>query len=328
MAKTSKNEDIINLLEEFVNTEEVELILPRIIFDEFERNKDRIIADAGRSLSSHFKKVKEMIVEHGKDDEKENILSHINDIDKKIPNLGENAIKSISNIEKLMKMANVINITDKIKLNAVQRAIDKIAPFHLSKNSVGDAIIIEAFNEYRLQNSPQDFKIIFVTHNINDFSSKTGNQKTPHDDLIPIFDNNKSYYFIDLLEALNFINPDLVEEVEDLNNWDFEFRNYSEILKIEREFEQKIWYRRHKYREYLINEGKIRIIKRDEFETADTQSTIIDDIWKGALKSAKKVEKIYGKENLQFDDFEWGMINGKLSALRWVIGDNWDNLDT
>lgn len=28
------------------------------------------------------------------------------------------------------------------------------------------------------------------------------------------------------------------------------------------------------------------------------------------------------------DDFEWGMINGKLSALRWIMGYDWDFLDT
>jgi hypothetical protein len=40
------------------------------------------------------------------------------------------------------------------------------------------------------------------------------------------------------------------------------------------------------------------------------------------------MEKKYGKRNLLVDDFGWGMFNGKLSALRWVLGDDWDMLDT
>jgi hypothetical protein len=47
------------------------------------------------------------------------------------------------------------------------------------------------------------------------------------------------------------------------------------------------------------------------------------------LKAARRLEKKYGKENLgPYSKFEWGMINGKLSALRWVFGDDWDMLDT
>ena len=169
---------------------------------------------------------------------------------------------------------------------------------------------------------------MFITHNVNDFSTKNGNQKLPHEDFSEIFDSPKSQFFINLPEALNSINPDLVDEVEFENDWDFEFRSFSEILDIENELEQKIWYNRHKNREHLIATGKIKLIDRNDFNIETSSKNIVKDIWEGALESAKKVEDIYGKENLTFDDFEWGMINGKLSALRWVIGDEWDNLDT
>ena len=328
IAKTSKGEEILNLLSEFIDRNEAIIILPEIIISEFDRNKERIVADAGKSLSSHFKKVKEMVAEHADQDSKQHILTQLNDIDKKIPTFGENAFQSIIRIAEIMKNAEIIDVSDEIKLSATQRAIDKKAPFHLSKNSIGDAIIIESYNYYKIQNTAQEFNLMFITHNVNDFSLKNGNQKLPHEDLADIFDTSKSQYFINLPEALNSINPDLVDEIEYENDWDFEFRSFSEILEIEKELEQKIWYNRHKYRENLIKTGKIKLIDRNEFDIKTSQGNIVKDIWEGALESAKKVEDIYGEENLSFDDFNWGMINGKLSALRWVIGDDWDNLDT
>jgi len=52
-------------------------------------------------------------------------------------------------------------------------------------------------------------------------------------------------------------------------------------------------------------------------------------MWKGALASAKRAEEEVGLEKLgPWDDFELGMINGKLSALRWVLGEVWDELYT
>jgi len=48
-----------------------------------------------------------------------------------------------------------------------------------------------------------------------------------------------------------------------------------------------------------------------------------------SFESSKASRKKYGIESLgPHSDFDWGMLNGKLSALRWIFGDEWDMLDT
>jgi len=41
------------------------------------------------------------------------------------------------------------------------------------------------------------------------------------------------------------------------------------------------------------------------------------------------MERKYGRDALgPYPTFDWGMMNGKLSALRWALGEDWDMLDT
>jgi hypothetical protein len=47
------------------------------------------------------------------------------------------------------------------------------------------------------------------------------------------------------------------------------------------------------------------------------------------LAAMKRTEEELGPNNIgPWSDFEWGTLNGKLSAIRWVLGDEWDTLDT
>lgn len=91
-------------------------------------------------------------------------------------------------------------------------------------------------------------------------------------------------------------------------------RSLDEVSDACEEFLDKIWFNRHLSLRYRVeHEGE----------------AIAPEIWQGALKSAQRVIDKYGELNLgPYSDFEWGMLNGKLSALRWVLGDEWDMLDT
>jgi hypothetical protein len=86
------------------------------------------------------------------------------------------------------------------------------------------------------------------------------------------------------------------------------------VLKAEGEFFDRVWYDRHQVLRRLERGGRRK--------TAS-------DIMKAAQKEAIQLEKKYGKKNLgPYSDFDWGMVNGKLSALRWLLGEEWDMLDT
>lgn len=91
-------------------------------------------------------------------------------------------------------------------------------------------------------------------------------------------------------------------------------RSMEEVADVAEEFVEKIWFDRHLSLRYRVEQGI---------------ETVTPQIWAGALKSAERVIRKYGEENLgPYSDFEWGMLNGKLSALRWVLGEEWDMLDT
>ena len=110
------------------------------------------------------------------------------------------------------------------------------------------------------------------------------------------------------------VSTKLETDDDEPEEYTIEPRTMDEVAEAAYQFVEKIWFDRHLSLKYKVEKG---------IETVDPQ------IWEGALKSAEKMIQKYGEENLgPYSDFEWGMLNGKLSALRWVLGEDWDMLDT
>jgi hypothetical protein len=329
IAKNPDQRKILGVIDELINSKDLTLLLPKTIISEFDSNKEKIIRESSKSLSGVIKRVKQAVSTLGEKTSRKNVIDHLNDVDYKIPYLQYAINDSIDIIENLFRKAIVVDLNEQIKLRAAQRAIEKKAPFHSGKNSMNDAILIETYGDLLNKRNKKKINFAFVTHNKSDFSKPNGNENDPHPDFEKFFNKPWSKYSINLTKTIQSIDLELVTELmieqEELEQ---EPRKLSEILIAEKELFDKIWYDRHQSWLYKILNGEQKIVERktgQKYIPNETPREVFDL----ARKAAKKVERKYGKRNLgPWNDFEWGMINGKLSALRWILGDEWDNLDT
>ena len=117
-------------------------------------------------------------------------------------------------------------------------------------------------------------------------------------------------------------NGDKVEWLPDDENPGEEYpmillRNDDAIQGAYQEFWDKIWWNR--------NVARLQRIASAQESMSESQ---LDALCQGT-PALERIVKKYGRENLGWSDFEWGLLCGRMSALRWVRGAEWDeSLDT
>jgi hypothetical protein len=98
-------------------------------------------------------------------------------------------------------------------------------------------------------------------------------------------------------------------------------RGLVEIMEASSEADDRVWYER----------SCRNMIHTQDHPMNPVVAIPPPDILSGALRAQMRMEEKYGQESLREsseDNFDIGMLNGKLSALRWLLGSPWDMLDT
>lgn len=330
LADSDDHEPLLGALETLCSQHVIDIVVPQIVRDEFARNKDRVIRESGRSLAGALKRARGAVWTHDNKRKRRSAAEVLGDIELKLNNSPDNTARAITRIEKIFAEAFPCETNAEAMLQASNRALQKKAPFHNGRNNFADALILELYGQL-VKNGTGRY--VFVTLNTKDFGVVNADQRLPHPDISQHFSRIKSRYFTKLIDALRALRPNQFAEAMFEHEFTMAPRRASEISDAIEELLSRIWYDRHMVTIQKIQTGKTRIIASKDFGPQHYRDSahgklIVDRILKGAQKSAKRMERKYGKDNLgPYSKFEWGMMNGKLSALRWVFGDEWDMLD-
>jgi len=301
-----------------VHQGEIELLVPPVVVDEFERNRKRVEASMTASVAQRFKLMKQDLGDYGGTDYEQALLV-VDELAHEVPLIGAMTTHNFDEVLELLRGGCAVEATDDERRQVVKRGLSKLAPFHRSRNSVADALLIELYASETRKVDLTTEPHAFVTTNSDDFSLPSGDKREPHPDLADLFASDGSKYGLGV-DGLNTIMLDhFGEELEELfEETDFqeEPRRLAEISTAEQEMFDSVSYHRSLQHEYrLLNEGQ-----NDE---AERHFGI-------ARAGRERVEARYTQPGQlgPYTDFELGMLNGKLSALRWVLGAEWDFLDT
>lgn len=304
IAKRRDGQRLVVPLRVFAAQGRLELLVPQVVVDEFTRNRPRVEASVTAAVKGRFKELRRDLHEYG-DGSRQDWLEEMS---YHIPIVSAAALQNFREIDELLRGGQILEPGRVEYERTIKRGLDKRAPLHRNKNSVADALLIALFVS-QVENAGESDRLAFATLNFEDFSEHNGDRRLPHPDIAPIFnDTNSRYlYSVDALHAVlvDWFGDEYGEMAEEFDVIHDEPRTLSEILEAEREFFDKVWYVRT-----LILDEKV---KRGEQEPLD------NEILKGRDSNLKRIEDEYGVDELgPWDDWEWGFVNGKLSALRWA----------
>jgi hypothetical protein len=317
LAKRRHGQRLLRPLQRFVEDGLVELLVPQVILDEFDRNREGVEKSMTTSLTERIKAFRKELTAYAENDYGDEELTLFDQWAHQVSLSGALTTRNFDDICSLLAVGRRLEPTSDERDRVVARALAKAAPCHRQRNSVADALLIEMYTTV-IGSAGPGAAYAFVTTNSDDFSAARGDKRKPHDDLADAFAAEHSTYRLGvdgLEECLRDELGDYLDQLIGEMYFPDDLRGLDEILAAEKEMFDKVWYERS--------------IRHDRELLTDGKHEELEEHRRIAAPGRERVEKTYGVDNLgPYDNLELGMLHGKMSALRWMLGNEWDFLDT
>ena len=315
LAKRRDGQKLIHALGQVILDGEVELLVPALVIDEFNRNRERIEQTMTTSVADRFKLLQKDLETLAADWHRPGFEA-INALAYEMPLVGAMATRNFRDILELLKDGRTLEPGEAERAGVVRRGLAKEAPFHHHRNSVADAMLIELYATAALAEADESY--CFITSNSDDFSVEKGDRRLPHEDIANLFNGTTSryYYALDGLQAAlaDYYGEDF-EEILDMSDFQENPRTLADIIEAEQEFFDRVWFER-----------SARYTDDWEAGRRGPRDTVAS--YMVSIEAQERVLRRRPDLRHAEDNFERGMWNGKLSTLRWVLGSEWDFLDT
>ncbi|HAO05770.1 MAG TPA: hypothetical protein DCQ50_02045 [Chryseobacterium sp.] len=183
-------ENQLDYLEPWIQRGEVQLLLPKMIIDEWSKHEKEQVGEREKKLREFFSMAEEILPSAFFSEYKEPATQ------RKIIDDQLNRAKS------LILQSEIIPEYSEVKDRIVTDGIAKKAPLH-KKSSIADAIIVFSLIHYAKLNQGNHY--FFISNNTEDFYQKANSKKEIHSDLKVDFDTNNIQSFTTLNQLIYFL---------------------------------------------------------------------------------------------------------------------------
>lgn len=216
LAPSNKLSELIDQIRDFVDSDQLVLLVPEIVKEEFSRNRESVLKSSVSSYQTYLKHARKLDVLLD-DAEKSHLINILDKARAKIPDMQESISESLMKIESLFNNSKsvLLKFSESDEKEVVEKALKKKAPFHRNKNSVADGLIMLQFRNFTIENKRAEGDYFyFLSENKEDFSDAK-DKSALHPDFEPIFADDNIVYSVLIGDVLNSISANIVTpEVE------------------------------------------------------------------------------------------------------------------